>query len=267
MRRRRLALWLWYRGDRFQGWQSQATGRSVQETLAAALGVQGRPMASGRTDRGVHARCQPVSVRLPAETSPGSLLSLGGDGWGIAAAVPAPDGFHAQWSSTWKEYRYRFSTGAVPPAWSGLVWETGTHPRLADRTVNLGRVREALERAVGTRDFSALHAASSIRRPRTLQGISWTERDGVVEVGVRGDAFGRYGVRLLVGAAVLVGAGLVDAGRWERALETATPFDGLRAPAGALTLWAVGYPVGLDPFLAVAPAIPREPPFLPVDQA
>jgi hypothetical protein len=70
-----------------------------------------------------------------------------------------------------------------------------------------------------------------------------------------------------VGAAVLVGAGLVDAGTWERALETATPFDGLRAPAAALTLWAVGYPVGLDPFSAVAPAIPREPPFLPVDQA
>lgn len=267
MRRRRIALWVWYRGEGFQGWQSQRTGRSVQETLAAALGVQGRPMASGRTDRGVHARCQPVSVRLPEETSLASLRSLGGEDWGVGAAVPAPDGFHAQWSSTSKEYRYRLATGPVPGAWSGLVWEPGTHPRLAGRHVETGRVREALERAVGTRDFSALHASSSVRRPRTLQAVSWTEHAGLVEVGLRGDGFGRYGVRLLVGGAVLVGAGLVEARTWERALDAATPFDGLRAPAGALTLWSVGYPAGLDPFSAVAPAIPREPPFLPVDQA
>ena len=38
VRRRRLALWVWYRGDRFQGWQSQRTGRSVQETLVGGTG-------------------------------------------------------------------------------------------------------------------------------------------------------------------------------------------------------------------------------------
>jgi tRNA pseudouridine38-40 synthase len=233
----------------------------------AALSIPTRPMASGRTDRGVHARCQPVSVRLSEETAPGSLLALGGDGWGVAAAVPAPDGFHAQWSSIWKEYRYRLSTRTVPADWSGLVWETGTHPRLAGRAVDLARVRWALERAVGTRDFSALHAASSIRRPRTLQAVDWTERGDVVEVRLRADAFGRYGVRLLIGGAVLVGAGLVEAERWERALDAANSLEGLRAPAGALTLWAVGYPPGLDPFTTVAPAFPREPPFVPVDQA
>ena len=68
-------------------------------------------------------------------------------------------------------------------------------------------------------------------------------------------------------ARLLVGAGLVEGATWERALEAAAPFDGLRAPAGALTLWAVGYPSGLDPFTTVAPAFPREPPFVPVDQA
>jgi tRNA U38,U39,U40 pseudouridine synthase TruA len=41
VRRRRLALWVWYRGDGFQGWQSQRTRLSVQETLEAALAAQG----------------------------------------------------------------------------------------------------------------------------------------------------------------------------------------------------------------------------------
>jgi len=261
---------VWYRGDRFQGWQSQRTGLSVQETLEAALaahGVEARPMAAGRTDRGVHARCQPVSVRLPAAASPGALGGLGSEGWGVAAAVDAPDGFHAQWSSTSKEYRYRLATGALPERWSGLVWETSAHPRLAGRSIDLDRVRRALERAVGTRDFSALHAASSVRRLRTLLGVTWWERDGAVELGLRGDAFGRYGVRLLVGGAVLVGAGLVDEGTWERALETAESFEGLRAPAAGLTLWSVGYPERLDPFARVTPRLPGEPPFVPMDQA
>jgi tRNA pseudouridine38-40 synthase len=270
VRRRRLALWVWYRGDRFQGWQSQRTGTSVQETLEsalAALGVEGRPMAAGRTDRGVHARCQPVSVRVPAELEPEALLGLGGEGWGIAAARAAPDGFHAQWSSVSKEYRYRLSTEPVPDDWRGLVWEIGTHPRLAGQPVNLARLRQALERAVGTRDFSALHAPSSVRRPRTLEAISWRECGTGVEVGLRGDAFGRYGVRLLVGGAALVAAGLLDTERWERALETAEAFDGLRAPAGALTLWSVSYPDGLDPFAGVPPRLPALPPFVPLGQA
>jgi len=270
VRRRRLALWVWYRGDPFQGWQSQRTGHSVQETLETALaahGVSGRPMGAGRTDRGVHARCQPVSVRAPRELAPQTLAALGGTGWGVAAAVEAPAGFHAQWSSAWKEYRYRFATGAGPLPWQGLVWETATHPRLAGRDVALAQVRWALERAVGTRDFSALHAQSSVRRPRTLERITWWERGGVVEVGLRGDAFGRYGVRLLIGGALLVGTGLIAAGAWERALDTATAFAGLRAPAAGLTLWAVGYPATLDPFAGLAPRLPGEPPFVPLDQA
>ena len=224
-------------------------------------------MAAGRTDRGVHARCQPVSVRGPVALAPEALGTLGGEDWGVAAAVVAPDGFHAQWASTSKEYRYRLATGRVPPSWSGLVWDTGTHPRLAGRTVDLARVRWALERAVGTRDFAALHAPSSVRRPRTLQGIRWWERDGVVEVALRGDAFGRYGVRLLVGGAVLVGAGLAGEDGWERALDTAAAFEGLRAPAAGLTLWAVGYPEALDPFVGATPRVPGVPPFVPLDQA
>ena len=94
------------------------------------------------------------------------------------------------------------------------MWETATHPRLEGRMVDPSRVRWALQRAVGTRDFAALHAQSSVRRPRTLERVGWWEQDGVVEVALRGDAFGRYGVRLLVGGAVLVAAGLAAEGTW-----------------------------------------------------
>ena len=73
--------------------------------------------------------------------------------------------------------------------------------------------------------------------------------------------------RLKRAVAALVAAGMLESARWERALESAEAIEGLRAPAGALTLWSVGYPDGLDPFAGVSPRLPATPPFVPLDQA
>src|SRR5215468_1250103 len=243
---------MWYRGEGFQGWQSQPGVRTVQEVLAQALHTLGgvaRPMAAGRTDRGVHARCQPVSVRLPHDVELQALRSFGGEDWGIPVAVPAPPGFHAQWSASWKEYRYRLALGPVPPAWGALAWHVAEHPRLAGARLDLARLSSALSRARGARDFSAFHAASSVRRTRTLLETEVTEVGTLVELRLRGDAFGRYGVRLLVGGAALVAAGKLSLAAWDAALAGEAAIEGLRAPAGGLTLWEVGYPPALDPFV------------------
>ena len=60
----RVRAQLEYDGAAFLGFQRQATGRSVQGTLEAALasvvGQEIRVIAAGRTDRGVHATGQVV---------------------------------------------------------------------------------------------------------------------------------------------------------------------------------------------------------------
>ena len=215
VRRRRLALWVWYRGDRFQGWQSQRTGRSVQETLvAAALATHG---VSGAPCRGSHRprrprRCQPVSLRVPRplapRRSPTSAARVG-----RRRGRDAPDGFHAQWSSAWKEYRYRLATGPRSRRVEGLVWETATHPRLEGRMVDPARVRWALQRAVGTRDCG-LHARSSVRRPRTLSASGGGSRTAWWRWRCAGTRSGATACACLVGGAVLVAAGLAAEGTW-----------------------------------------------------
>jgi tRNA pseudouridine38-40 synthase len=224
-------------------------------------------MAAGRTDRGVHARCQPVSVRLPREAELEDVRSLGGEDWGILLAVPAPPGFHAQWSAAWKEYRYRLALGPVPRAWTSLAWQVAEHPRLIGARLDVAGLASALGRARGARDFSAFHAASSVQRTRTLLDTQLTQAGPLVEVRIRGDAFGRYGVRLLLGGAVLVAAGRLSLDAWEAALGGRERIEGLRAPASGLTLWEVGYPPALDPFAGHLAAVPERPPFVPVDQA
>jgi tRNA pseudouridine38-40 synthase len=224
-------------------------------------------MAAGRTDRGVHARCQPVSVRLPREVELSALRSIGGDDWGLALAVPAPAGFHAQWSAAWKEYRYRLALGPVPGAWAPLAWDVLHHPRIAGARLDLGAFASALARARGARNFAAFHAPSSVQRTRTLSDARVIEAGALVEVRLRGDAFGRYGVRLLVGGAALVATGRLSLAEWEAALGGEARIEGLRAPATGLTLWEVGYPPALDPFIGHLAPVPQRPPFVPVDQA
>ena len=65
----RLGLTLHYDGSGFFGWQAQKDARTVQgeiETVAERLtGRKIRVLASGRTDRGVHATGQVVALDVP----------------------------------------------------------------------------------------------------------------------------------------------------------------------------------------------------------
>ncbi|MBS1149239.1 MAG: putative tRNA pseudouridine synthase, partial [Myxococcaceae bacterium] len=108
------ASWCWYHGGPFRGYQSQAQGPTVQGELVAAMeaiGLEVGPVASGRTDLGVHARMQVVSFRvgdtLPASDIAALLNQRLPAGLGIAQVADAPRKFSAQWKATGKEYRYR----------------------------------------------------------------------------------------------------------------------------------------------------------------
>ena len=111
-------LTLAYDGSNFRGWARQRGQRTVQGELEAALervlGSHVRLAVAGRTDAGVHARGQvasfehddvdlvafrrEVNERLAPEVS-------------VVSARRAPDGFHARFSATAREYRYRIDDG------------------------------------------------------------------------------------------------------------------------------------------------------------
>jgi tRNA pseudouridine38-40 synthase len=262
----RAALWLWYRGTRFRGWQRQAEGPTVQEAVEAQLrasGIASGLAAAGRTDSGVHARQQVASLRVPLETDVPALAGrLLGPDWGVVSAEGAPPGFHAQWTPSEKEYRYRLSSGPPPSAWAPYAWDVQGDARLGSGRLLPHALAETLSGATGTRDFFAFHAASSIRRPRTLRSIELhLGKEGLWEVRLRGTGFGRYQVRALVGGAALVATGQLPVATWRAALETASPFPGLLAPPHGLVLWALDYG-GRGPFDAqVNGHLPQGPPF------
>ena len=267
-----IAVWIWYRGDAFCGFQGQRSLHTVQGSLQQALyriGVISTPVGAGRTDRGVHARMQVVRVRAAGGDAADLVAKLtshlpAGLGVCVARAVARP--FHPQWSSSGKEYRYRLSLSRGRPEWEPFAWYPREDPRIGDRGVRPEKLSELLALATGTRDFIAFHEKSSARRARTLDRAEVVEASGgILEIRLRGDAFGRYQARYLVGSAVAAATGIVAVEQYLAGLERAVAFPGVKAPAQGLILWEVAYPPGIDPFAPQErrepPNLPREPPF------
>lgn len=197
---------------------------------------------------------------LPVEEVAGRITAKLPPTVGIALSREAPTHFNAHWRTSSKEYRYRLLL-ADDDAWRGCAWRVD-----ADAAV----LKETLSLAVGTHDFFAFHDKSSAVRPRSVSSIKVVEaRPGLLDLRVRGEGFGRYMVRYLVGGAVAVAKGEWSRDAFAEALARGSagqrPSVLERAPAAGLVLWNVEYPPAEDPFTAeerrVASNVPRAPPF------
>lgn len=160
--RKRFRMDLAYDGRPFSGWQSQAGGKTVQDSLLEAIQsicpdvstIQG----SGRTDAGVHAERQVAHFDAPAD------WRMNGSEWqkALNSKLPAsvrivlcgevnPE-FHSRFSALEKEYRYTIATGDVlHPLEVGVVWH--------QRNLSLGdEWEEILSLFQGNHDFRAFSA-------------------------------------------------------------------------------------------------------------
>lgn len=152
---RTICLTLAYDGTNYCGWQWQANGVSLQETLEAALtkftGETIRVTASGRTDAGVHALGQLVSFHTATEIPPlGFQLGLRGilpDDIVIRDAVEYPYGYSARFDSIRKRYRYVIHNARSPyPTLRNLTW-------FVRWALDDAAMQAAADVLVGTHDF------------------------------------------------------------------------------------------------------------------
>jgi len=249
----RLRVDLSYDGSGFSGWAAQPGRRTVEETVAAAVGqllrLPGPPKltVAGRTDAGVHARGQVVHCDVPAVTWAAAagravtrLAGLLPADVRVRAADLAPDGFDARFSALWRRYSYRVCDDratADPLRRHETLWYF--------RPLDIMAMDEAARCCLGEHDFAAFcrrrEGATTIRSLRTL---GW-HRDpaGVAVATVVADAFCHNMVRALVGALIAVGEGRRPAGWPAEVLAAAIRDPAVRvmAPHG-LCLEEVGYP-------------------------
>ncbi len=243
----RYALGIEYDGTGFHGWQRLSDAIGVQQVVEEALSfVADAPISvqcSGRTDAGVHARCQVVHFDSPVERSDRAWL-LGTttrlpDGVCVLWAQRVAEDFHARYSARARRYRYRILNRPVRPAMDRhfATWER--QPLDADA---MHRAAQAL---LGEHDFSAFRTVHcQAKHPvRTLQHVA-VARDGAdVIVEVQANAFLHHMVRNIVGSLLPVGRGeRPEAWVGELLAGRDRTVAGPTAPAAGLSFLGARYP-------------------------
>ena len=207
----RIALGIEYDGTDFFGWQRLKEGPSVQARLEQALSrVADHPVevsCAGRTDAGVHGRCQVVHCDTPAQRDMrgwvlGSCSNLP-DSMAVLWAQPVADDFHARYAARSRRYRYRILNRPVRAALEAryVTWE-----RLP---LDAERMHQAAQALLGLHDFSAFRALScQAKHPhRTVLSVD-VQRDGeYVTLEIEANGFLHHMVRNIVGSLLLVGRG------------------------------------------------------------
>ena len=207
----RLALGISYNGQAYEGWQSQPSGRTVQDRLEHALTqFAAQPVTTvcaGRTDAGVHALMQVVHFDTPLEREDfswvrGTNRFLPPD-IAVQWAQPVPDAFHSRACATARRYAYVVLESPVRPSVdAGRVgW--------VFRPLDEAAMQEAASLLIGQHDFTSFRAsACQAKSPiKTISGAEISRRGAYWRFEFQADAFLHHMIRNIMGCLLQVGQG------------------------------------------------------------
>lgn len=205
----RIALGIEYDGTDFLGWQRLGHGASVQakveEALTRVADQTIHVICAGRTDAGVHSRCQVVHFDTKVQRD------LRGWVLGACSHLPSsvavlwakvmPEDFHARFCARSRRYRYTILNRAVRPALGEryVAWER--------RPLDANRMHAAAQALLGEHDFSAFRAvscqAAHARREVKAMSVRRTGEEVIVEI--EANAFLHHMVRNIAGVLMAIG--------------------------------------------------------------
>jgi tRNA pseudouridine38-40 synthase len=259
-----------YDGSGFRGLAANDGVRTVvgelQRVLEPFVGSPPEIVMSGRTDAGVHAWGQVLSLESPVELDVDRVQKsinsrLGPEIVARDITVAGPD-FSARFSAVGRRYRYHVVNRPVPdPFLAATAW-------WVPAPLDLAAMSAACPYLVGEHDFS-----SFCRRPkpgpgpdgsvvepslvRRVTGARWLDlaptaadeaevdddERGLLRFDIEGSAFCHQMVRSIVGFMVAVGTGKRSADELPAVLAARDRAAAEQpAPPNGLTLWRVDYP-------------------------
>ena len=212
----RFALRVEYDGRPFMGWQRQAHGPSVQQTLEEAVfAMTGERVAvhgAGRTDAGVHALAMRAHVDIAKPITPFRLMEalnalVRPEPVVVLDCQIVPDDWHARFSCRGRAYEYRIVNRRAPLTWeAGLAWQV-------PQPLDVGAMAEGAQALIGRHDFTTFRSAhcQADSPVRTLDRLDVTRAGDRVVVTAAARSFLHHQVRSIVGCLAMVGMG-----RWSR---------------------------------------------------
>ncbi len=252
-----LVIKMGYRGGAFHGFAPQPETRTVAGELERALSIFLRRdvemTCAGRTDTGVHAQAQYVSIPISTEETKipkyrfmHALTALTPDDIAIRDIYRAPEGFSARFDAQMRHYRYRIFSAPSRPV---LTWDNAWWVK---SPLNIEKMNEGAQHLVGEHDFiSFCKAKSAVDKPtfRYIESIQVSEAiemdENIIHLDVAGNAFLHSMVRTITGSLVEVGREHRDPIWMKEILDACSrTAAGPCAPACGLTFRQVDYPQG-----------------------
>ena len=224
----RYALKIEYDGAPFVGWQRQQSQVSVQGSIEKALSnLENKEHAitgAGRTDAGVHAKCQVAHCDLDKEWEPFRLsealnFHLRPLPIAVIDCALVDKDWHARFSALERKYLFRLLVRRAPSTHeAGLVWQIG-------HSLDLSKMIEASKYLLGKHDFTTFRSSiCQAKSPiKTLDEIQIDRIEGwsgdEFRFQLRARSFLHNQVRSFVGTLERVGAGSWDPVDVKKALE------------------------------------------------
>lgn len=244
---RNLRLDVEYDGTNYCGWQVQKHDPSISGEIEAGLEKilqhPVRLIGSGRTDSGVHALGQVANFStekdIPETNLRAALNSVLPNDIVIQQVRQMEPSFHARRNAVQRYYRYQCFCAQYP---SALYWRQTLYVR---HGLDIERMRQASTAFVGTHDFSAFRSAQcdAEHAVRTLDSVKIIEQPPFLYFDIRGNAFLRNQVRIMVGTLLEIGLGKLEADNMTTIIESKDRTNaGPTIPAKGLILMKVFYP-------------------------
>ena len=203
-----------YDGSQYKGYQKQNDEKTVQGEIEKALTQihsfkRVSLVASGRTDRGVHALNQrahfDLEEEIPVEKLRNALNSLLEGDIYIKRIERVKDSFHARFDVRAKEYIYKINMGEYNPIEKNYVFQY-------NKKLDIVAMERALKYLEGTHDFQTFTKSDGDYKDYTrtiVQASLHRNLKNINEITISflGTGFLRYMVRNMVGFLLEIGEG------------------------------------------------------------
>ena len=234
-----------YDGSCFSGFQKQKKLRTVQgefeKYLSSLEGKQVELVASGRTDKGVHAKGQCAHFCLDKKVTVYGLKkylnrSFKGEIY-ISNINIVNDSFHARYDVKDKVYSYYINMGEFNPMMRNYIYQ------YCDK-LDVNKMKVASAYLIGEHDFRSFCTDSKDKENtiRNIYSIDFEEKDNILRITFKGNGFLRKMIRNIVAVLIEIGNGSREVSDMKKILEEKSRKGNLKcAFFGGLYLEKVNY--------------------------
>ncbi|MFZ9197151.1 MAG: tRNA pseudouridine(38-40) synthase TruA [Bacilli bacterium] len=210
MMKQRFVGILMFKGTKFQGWQTQKQGRSIQEhvekTLTTIFNQPIQVYGASRTDAGVHARGFVFHLDAETELAPTKVRygfnRMIDDDIYLVSLKRVPSTFEARYQHSKKTYTYQILLGERNPFLKDTVMHI-PHP------LSLTKIKKGMRFFIGQYDFRNFTTKKEDGADfvRTIFQFKVKEQGPLLTFTIVGDGFMTYMVRMIMGSLIAVGEG------------------------------------------------------------